>query len=175
MASATKPNPRFGTCVVIRNREGKLLVQERAGSHGAGTMAFPGGHVDFGEEIETCAVRETLEETGLKVKDAKMIVATNDVFWEVMKHYATFFVEANMEDPDAEPQIMEPKKCNYMGWASWSEILEWVKHDDDPEWKGKKAFLPIVNLVKKYPNLDLSKKCVYMGEVAQVLETSRPV
>ncbi|KAJ8121442.1 hypothetical protein O1611_g10100 [Lasiodiplodia mahajangana] len=153
------PMPRYGTCVVIRNSEGKLLVGKRKGSHGAGTWAFPGGHVEWDENFDQCAERETLEETGLEVNATGTICVTNDVFHEARKQYATVFVEVVMKNEDAKPELKEPSKCGGWHWKSWSEIRQWVEHDDDQSeaWKDNKCFLPIINLVKKYPRLDLSK------------------
>jgi 8-oxo-dGTP diphosphatase len=70
-----------------------------------GTWQFPGGHLEFGEGIVTCAVRETEEETGLEVKGAGIIAVTNDVFERDNKHYITLFVKCTMVNPDAVPQV----------------------------------------------------------------------
>ncbi|KIW31080.1 uncharacterized protein PV07_02762 [Cladophialophora immunda] len=57
----------------------KFLLGQRLGSHGAGTWALPGGHLEFGESLEECAVREVREETGLEVERVEFLTATNDV------------------------------------------------------------------------------------------------
>jgi 8-oxo-dGTP diphosphatase len=49
---------RVGVAAVIL-REGRVLLGERIGSHGAHTWATPGGHLEWGESIEECAKRET--------------------------------------------------------------------------------------------------------------------
>lgn len=56
------PNKRLwvgvGVAVIVK-RGGKILLIKRQGSHGAGTWAPPGGHIDFGESVEETARRET--------------------------------------------------------------------------------------------------------------------
>lgn len=69
-----------------------------------GTWGLPGGHLDFGESFETCAVRETLEETGLKIQDVRFLTATNSILKAENKHYITIFMGAVCED-GAEPQV----------------------------------------------------------------------
>jgi 8-oxo-dGTP diphosphatase len=48
---------------------GKVLVQERIQSWKG--YAFPGGHIEDGESLYNCAVREVFEETGLTVFNLK--------------------------------------------------------------------------------------------------------
>lgn len=50
-----------GDPVVIQS--GHVLVVERGGELGRGKLALPGGHLDPGEILENCAVRECFEET----------------------------------------------------------------------------------------------------------------
>ena len=48
-------------CIVFNN--GKVLVEKSL----HGFYGFPKGHIEEGESYEECAVRETFEETGIKV------------------------------------------------------------------------------------------------------------
>ena len=59
--------PRLTVDVVVRRRgqaDQVLLVRRRHPPHG---WALPGGFVEYGESVEQAAVREALEETGLRV------------------------------------------------------------------------------------------------------------
>jgi ADP-ribose pyrophosphatase YjhB (NUDIX family) len=73
----------------------------------SGTWALPGGHLDFGESFETCAMREVLEETDLQVKDdsVRFLTATNDVMPSEHKHYVTIFMACRPESEDLEPKV----------------------------------------------------------------------
>lgn len=54
-----------GSAVIIRDGEGRLLVQERV--YPKGKWAFPGGLMELGESTEDTARREIFEETGLRL------------------------------------------------------------------------------------------------------------
>ena len=97
--------------IVIKNR--RVLLGERKNAHGAGTWAFPGGHLEFGESIEHCAVREVFEETGIRIKNLRRGPYTNDFFEAEGKHYVTLFVIADHDS--GEPAVKEPRKCER--WA----------------------------------------------------------
>ncbi|RAL63648.1 hypothetical protein DID88_003691 [Monilinia fructigena] len=58
-----------------------FLMGKRLVSHGHNQWAHPEGHLEFGETLEKCAVREILEETGLAIQkeDVKFLTATNSV------------------------------------------------------------------------------------------------
>ncbi|GAP88167.1 putative nudix domain-containing protein [Rosellinia necatrix] len=156
MAATAPAKPRVGISNIIRNARGEVLVGKRKGSHGAGTWAFPGGHLEMGESFFTCAEREGLEETGLHIRGVKVVATTNDVFDAASKHYITIFVLCVLEgEGDAEPRTMEPNKCEGWHWMSWNQLREYCKHNDD-EQSPEKCFLPLVNLVKDYPQLDLA-------------------
>jgi len=108
----------------------------RYGAHGANTWAPPGGKLELGESWEACAERETLEETGVKIKNIRFLTATNDVFHDEGLHYATIFLLCDWAAN--EPAILEPEKCLQWGWFAYDMIPQ-------------PLFLPIQNLKKIYP------------------------
>ncbi|KAF2877376.1 NUDIX hydrolase domain-like protein [Massariosphaeria phaeospora] len=157
MAAAAQ-RPLIGVGVVVHDKAGRIVMGERAGSHGAGTMQCPGGHLEFGESFADCAKREVLEETGLEVGDVKFLVATNDVMGEEGKHYVTVFVTCVVVGEGKEPLPLEPQKCARWDWVPWSQMWEWAKQQAEAEAAKKevtkKMFLPLVNLYREYPELE---------------------
>ncbi|KAM3448861.1 hypothetical protein MY3296_007405 [Beauveria thailandica] len=140
------PNPRVGVAAVIVNNRGQVLLGKRKGSHGAGTWQFPGGHLEHGEGLLECAVREADEETGLSLQGIKIATQTNDIFKAEGKHYITLFAKCVMNDPDAVPQLREPNKCEGWVWWDWERFFAGRMTG---EVDGEKLFLPMENLLKQ--------------------------
>lgn len=115
----SKPQVGVGVIVV---RDGKVLLGLRRGSHGAGTWAPPGGHLEWGETVESCARREVKEETGLDLGVVRQGPYSNDVMAKEGKHYITCFVEA--ATGAGEAQVLEPDKCERWSWFPWSAMPE---------------------------------------------------
>lgn len=59
-------NPKVVACT-IPEQDGRVLLTRRTINPARGKWTFPGGYVDFGETVTDAALRETWEETGLKV------------------------------------------------------------------------------------------------------------
>ncbi|KAI1803621.1 NUDIX hydrolase domain-like protein [Daldinia bambusicola] len=160
MATTSPPyHPRVGVACVIRDAQGRFVMGKRKGSHGAGTWQFPGGHLEMGESLLACAQRETLEETGLRVKALRVAATTNSVFDPLTKHYVTVFVECRRENEEDQPKLLEPEKCENWDWISWDQVRQWCEHHDDnvtPEWAQNKCFMPIISLVEDYPDFGSS-------------------
>ena len=94
-----------------------VLLGKRRGSHGAGTWSAPGGHLEFGEQIEDCARRELAEETGLTASVIELGPYTNDIFEAVREQYLTVFVVAR--GISGTPRNLEPHKCEGWAWFAW--------------------------------------------------------
>lgn len=124
--------PKVGVGVIIL-KDNKVLMGKRKNAHGEGTWSFPGGHLEFNEELEECAKREALEETGIEIKNIRLGTATNDIFREEEKHYITLFMISEYDS--GEVRVMEPDKC---------ELWEWFEWDNLPS----PVFIPVENLKK---------------------------
>ena len=58
-------------------RGGKLLLGKRKSSYQDGAWGLPGGHLEHGESMIDCGIREVEEETGIKVTDLEFVNVAN--------------------------------------------------------------------------------------------------
>ena len=140
---------RVGVGVLVQDpfNPSKVFCGIRKGSHGAGSLALPGGHLEMQESWQECAAREVLEEMNLTLTDLQFCHVTNDPMPRESRHYVTIFMSSRV-DPKASPQVpenMEPDKCE--GWKSysWDELQEMGRHE-----KGK-LFGPLQRLIDDNP------------------------
>lgn len=70
---AAPETPKLTVDVVIPAEEGRVVLIRRGNEPFKGQWALPGGFVEVGETVETAAVRETEEETGLAVELARLV------------------------------------------------------------------------------------------------------
>jgi 8-oxo-dGTP diphosphatase len=111
------PRVGLGVCII---KDSKVLLGQRLNAHGDGSWCFPGGHLEFGETWEECAIREVTEETGLTIKNPVFVTCTNDIFEEENKHYITLYLKAAWIS--GEPQVLEPEKMVKWQWFNWEKL-----------------------------------------------------
>ncbi len=112
--------PKIGLGVYILNEESEVLLLHRRGNHGAGTWSAPGGHLEYGESFEECAIREAREEAGIEISELQFIGVRNDIFRDEKKHSVTLSMRAGKYR--GEPSIMEPDVFDDIGWFSLSAL-----------------------------------------------------
>lgn len=106
--------PLVGISVLVE-KNGKLLLGKRKGSHGAGEYAAPGGHLEHLESFQECAVREVLEETGIKIGPLHFLRVLNTKHY-APKHYVDLAFVAQWQA--GEPEVREPDKVESWNWYS---------------------------------------------------------
>jgi len=103
--------------VLLRRADGMILLLERSGTgYADGQLCPPSGHLEAGESVAQCAVREVDEEVGVGVDPADL------VFTHVVHHrnpegqgrMGFFFAATRWA---GEPVNREPHKCAGLQWA----------------------------------------------------------
>lgn len=131
---------KVGVSVIIIDENKRILVGKRKGSHGAGLLAVPGGHLEFGESYNTCCDRELIEEIGINFDgDYKQIGFSEDFFNHdgLLKHYITLYFVTNVDSSKITITNMEPDKCEEWLWVSNEELSDTM-------------FCDTFNQIKKY-------------------------
>ncbi len=118
---------------VLVLKENQLLLTKRKSVHGEGTWAPPGGHLEYGETPEECAIREVLEETNVEMTDLTFKGITNDIFEESEKHYITLWIEGKYASGEAT--VNAPYEMSEVRWFSWDNLPQ-------------PLFLPFQNLLQ---------------------------
>ena len=107
---------------VVLLKDGKILLGKRnqdpkkAGSvfNSSGTWTLPGGKMEFGESFEETAKREVMEETGIEVKNLKLISVTNDM--SNAAHFVTIgFLSTEFEGSPIAREIEEITEWKWFG------------------------------------------------------------
>ena len=66
-------DPKVAVGVLIRDQDNRILLMKRAHHPRKGFWSYPSGYVDYGEQVETAAKREVMEEVGVEVKIGELI------------------------------------------------------------------------------------------------------
>lgn len=130
-------HPRVGVAVVVTHN-GRVLLIRRKNVHGSGSWSTPGGHLEFGEMPDQCAIREAQEEVGIEIANVRFIAATNDIFEPDGKHYITLWMEGTLIT--GEPKISADYEVADFGWFEWDSLPS-------------PLFIPFENLInqRSYP------------------------
>ena len=92
-------NPLPTVDVIIELNDSIVLIKRKNPPHG---WAIPGGFVDYGESVETAAVREALEETSLHVALIQILGVYSSPDRDPRKHtISTVFIAESTGCPKA--------------------------------------------------------------------------
>lgn len=103
--------------VLLQRADGMILLLERSGTgYADGQLCPPSGHLEDGESVASCAVREAAEEAGVDIDPADL------VFTHVVHHrnpegqgrVGFFFAVTRWA---GVPFNREPHKCAGLRWA----------------------------------------------------------
>lgn len=102
--------------IVLRKPNGEVFLLRRYNTgYGDGLFIPPAGHIDGNEKVTNAAVREVMEEAGVKVKakDLQMIHVMHRMSYDERIDF--FFLAEKWE---GEPKLAEPDKSDQVMWVS---------------------------------------------------------
>jgi 8-oxo-dGTP diphosphatase len=101
--------------LLLRGQTLLLLRRARTG-YLDGWYALPGGHLQRGEGVVDCAIRELREETGVAVESAQLRPAAVLPYRSADQQGIDFIMMCTAFD--GEPYLAEPDRFDDLGW--WS-------------------------------------------------------
>ncbi|MFH0804798.1 MAG: NUDIX domain-containing protein [Patescibacteria group bacterium] len=118
-SSNNPPHPRVGVGVIVL-KDGKVLLGLRKGKHEDGTWGLPGGSLEYNEELEACAARETREESGVEIKNIRRGPYVNAMRYANGKHFLVVFMVADWQS--GKPTVREPERFAEWRWVNWDQM-----------------------------------------------------
>ncbi len=103
----------------------KILIV-RSQYNGKEFFLFPGGGLEFGETLEEGAIRETVEETGIKVKIKELVHINEYIYKEDWnkRSITAFFLAKCAEGDEINPQTTDGGKIKEAVWVEIKELEE---------------------------------------------------
>ena len=120
MFMAEKIEIRPATITIKQNKV--LLVKSKYG--GEEFYLFPGGGLESGETLEEGAIRETFEETGIKVK-IKELVHVNEYIYKKdwnKRSIASFFLTEQVGEGKINIQTIDDGKIKEVVWVGIEKL-----------------------------------------------------
>jgi ADP-ribose pyrophosphatase YjhB (NUDIX family) len=116
-----KENKFFIKCRAMIFHQGKLLLVKHP--HDISFAAFPGGHLEWGEDVKGCLSREIIEELGIKPQIGELLYINSYI--QDSNQYIEFFFNVLNGD-----EYFEKKEVIRSHAHEIAEMI-WVDKNDD--------------------------------------------
>ncbi len=108
---------------MILNVKGGLFLSKRSKNckNERGCWEVPGGSIEWGEKMTDAIKREMKEEYGIDIEVMEQFPAVDHIITKDKQHWVptTFLCKIKK---DQTPKIMEPEKCDGIGWFSFDKL-----------------------------------------------------
>ena len=109
-------------CIIFNNNK-VLVVKQINGDYG-----FPKGHIEDNETLEECAIRETFEEVGLRVKvDPNLKFSISYFVHNNVPKKATYFVSFLI---DTDNIVIQEEEIEEAMWVNIDDVYNILSFDN---------------------------------------------
>lgn len=108
--------------IIIKNQEGKILLQRRQGTKlWPGFLALPAGHIDEGENAIDAVIREAKEELNIDICEDDIVdsFVVNRRNKSLKPYFDVYFEISSFK---GQITINEPDKCSELKWADMNSL-----------------------------------------------------
>lgn len=109
-----------GLTIVSQNNKILLLKRSKNVIYEPGKYTLPSGSKEDNETALQAALRETLEEVGLKIDPLTTEFAQVMIRRKAGEEWVDFFFLVRQWEGD--PKVMEPDKCDEVGWFNFDDL-----------------------------------------------------
>lgn len=144
---------------LIVNDKGEIFLSKRSINtrNQQGCWETPGGAVDFGEKRENAIKREIKEEFGVDIEIIKPFQTVDEILPKEKQHWvATIFLAKIIGNK--KPKIMEPRKCDAIGWFSINNLPTPLSYVTTLDTKAYREYLKSDNRQIRKKHLAKNKK-----------------
>lgn len=108
---------------MIFNKKGEVFLSKRSkySTNEKGCWEKPGGKVDYGETLQDAIKREMMEEYGIEIEIVFQLPAQNHFLPKEHQHWVPTCFICKIKG-NKEPKILEPHKCDEIGWFSLNDL-----------------------------------------------------
>ena len=127
---------------LIVNGKGEIFLSKRSkyARNQQGRWETPGGAVNFGEKREDALKREIKEEFGIDIEIIKPLLTVDEILSKENQHWVATAYVAKIKGRK-KPKIMEPRKCDAIGWFSLYNLPSPLSYVTTLDTKAYKEYL----------------------------------
>jgi len=107
-------------CRAVILHDGKLLVVKQA-ANTKDSYSLPGGHLEYGEDIEDCMRREVFEELGVEATLGKLLYINSFIDGDAGTHSVEFFFEVKNGKNFTDTSKLIGTHSHELAGVLWSE------------------------------------------------------
>ena len=116
-------------CIYIINDKGEVLLQRRSKNRRfcPNKLGVIAGHQSYREDILTCAVRETKEEVGLKIKKEDLHPLCDKYLVEEKYNNHYMYPYYVISNKNVEDFIIQKEELSFVRWYKIEEVIRLIE------------------------------------------------